>query len=478
MLDATTIDLGTTRSWTNTEAREARRLELEEQALELHAEILELVDQERQGRFGMIVRLGRMRDELLWKHLDLAPTFEDYAVKFGAATCHTLARQMADLAKQLESLPLLRRLLEAGKVHWTKIRDAAPAALEKPEDEAWWVEEVQKSSGDVVRRKAQEARGLTPTKRTTIDLPLEVDALWDHYRNVVGQRLGRPITKVESMRHLLASALRGEAWKDEQEPESPSTATGSSGTDSVAEPSTSKRTTGSQRVPNPPALLHLHECRRCRQVEIDGSVGPVTLSLATTATFRDDAFVQAAEGNVSRTIPAKVRRRVYARDRGMCVVPGCGARGFLETHHEGERGWKGTGHDEETMCLLCAAHHAARHEGWLRIEGTVSTGLRWFNASGKELFGAEVSTWWPEPKAPSSSKVEVANTACHTMVREESAPPGTTAHAADAVRDARLALRSMGLKQEADALIGVALSQLPTNATASDIAGAAFRAMH
>ena len=131
------------------------------------------------------------------------------------------------------------------------------------------------------------------------------------------------------------------------------------------------------------------------------------------------------------------------------------------------------------MWLLCGPHHTARHEGWIRTGGTVSTGLRWFNASGRELFGAEVSTWWPEPPTPSSSKGEVANTACHTRVREESPPPGATAHAADAVRDARLALRSVGLRlKEADALICVALSQLPANATAGEIAAAAFRAMH
>jgi hypothetical protein len=139
MIHATTIDLGKTRSWTNEEAREARRFVLEEQARELHAEILELVEQERQGRYGMVVRLGRMRDEALWKHLELFRTFEDYAVKVGAATCHTLARQTADLAKHLESLPLLRALLAAGKADWTKVRDAALAAIEKPEDEPFWV---------------------------------------------------------------------------------------------------------------------------------------------------------------------------------------------------------------------------------------------------------------------------------------------------------------------------------------------------
>ena len=132
--------------------------------------------------------------------------------------------------------------------------------------------------------------------------------------------------------------------------------------------------------------------------------------------------------------------------------------------------------------MLCPAHHAARHEGWLRIDGAVSTGLRWFNAAGKELVGPQVSTWWPEP--PASPRVEVADTVCHTRVREV-APTradvarASTGHAADAVRDARLGLRRTGLSlRDADVLIGVALAQLPATATASEIAAAAFRAMH
>ena len=57
------------------------------------------------------------------------------------------------------------------------------------------------------------------------------------------------------------------------------------------------------------------------------------------------------------------------------------------------------------------------------------------------------------------------------------ATPGTTAHAADAVRDARLALRAMGLRlKEGDALVGAALSQLPPSATAAEIVAAALRA--
>ena len=61
--------LETSRSWTNVEAREALRVPLAEQARALDAEIKELVRQERVGRYELCVRLARMRDEELWKHL-------------------------------------------------------------------------------------------------------------------------------------------------------------------------------------------------------------------------------------------------------------------------------------------------------------------------------------------------------------------------------------------------------------------------
>jgi hypothetical protein len=66
--------------------------------------------------------------------------------------------------------------------------------------------------------------------------------------------------------------------------------------------------------------------------------------------------------------PPLVRRMVYHRDKGRCVVPGCRARRFLDVHHLvfQEDGGK---HTMDNLCLLCAGHHRALHRGTLRASG-------------------------------------------------------------------------------------------------------------
>ena len=200
--------LETARSWTNEEARHALRLSEAEQARALHAEIAELVRQGRVGKYELCVRLARMRDDKLWKHLPAYTSFADYAVKVGAAESHTAAKDMAGLDRQLRPLDRLRAVFEAGKADWTKVKEAAPAALARPEDEARWAEEVQVSSFNEVRAKAQVALGKTPTRNMTLSLPRDVHALWEHTRRVTGQRAGVVLTQGEFVDLLLDAATR------------------------------------------------------------------------------------------------------------------------------------------------------------------------------------------------------------------------------------------------------------------------------
>ena len=209
--------LETSRSWTNVEAREALRVPLAEQARPLDAEIKDLV---HQGRVGIVdlsplrgvgslcVRLARMRDDELWKHLGDYASFADYAVKVGAAESPTAAKDMAGLAEQLRRLPLLHAVFEAGDADWTKVKEAAPAALARPEDEARWAEEVQVSSYNEVRAKAQGALGKPPTRNMTLSLPRDVHALWEHTRRVTGERTRVVLTQGEFVDLLLDAATR------------------------------------------------------------------------------------------------------------------------------------------------------------------------------------------------------------------------------------------------------------------------------
>ena len=52
---------------------------------------------------------------------------------------------------------------------------------------------------------------------------------------------------------------------------------------------------------------------------------------------------------------------------------------YLEVHHLDLRS-EGGGNEPDNVVVLCGAHHGALHRGRLRIDGKVSTGLRFSHA--------------------------------------------------------------------------------------------------
>jgi hypothetical protein len=79
--------------------------------------------------------------------------------------------------------------------------------------------------------------------------------------------------------------------------------------------------------------------------------------------------------------PPAIRRQVFWRDRGRCVVPGCRNATFVDLHHLDLRS-EGGSNEPDNLVVLCGAHHSALHRGRLRIDGKVSTGLRVRHADG------------------------------------------------------------------------------------------------
>ncbi len=61
-------------------------------------------------------------------------------------------------------------------------------------------------------------------------------------------------------------------------------------------------------------------------------------------------------GSRDRTVPAEVRRRVFARAGGHCEFPGCSHGTFLEMCHIRAHS-KGGDREEDNLLLLCATHH-------------------------------------------------------------------------------------------------------------------------
>jgi hypothetical protein len=135
----------------------------------------------------------------------------------------------------------------------------------------------------------------------------------------------------------------------------------------------------------------------------------------------------------TQSTPPAVRREVFWRDRGRCVVPGCRNTTYLDIHHLDLRSEGGV-NGADNLVLLCGAHHGALHRGRLRIDGKVSTGLRVRHADGT-AYG-----FMPSPLL------------------------------ADASARAFAGLRSLGFSEKmARASLEQALSSAPTNATSETL---------
>jgi hypothetical protein len=122
------------------------------------------------------------------------------------------------------------------------------------------------------------------------------------------------------------------------------------------------------------------------------------------------------------------------------------------------------------MCLLCAAHHlGGRHDGFLRILGTHSTGFRFFRRDGVELTGESRSPVAPTAMTPSTSS-RTARSASPLPVAV--APAATSA----AVVDAQAALVTLGCSsREATDLLARALAGRPDLVEAGALVGEALR---
>jgi hypothetical protein len=98
-----------------------------------------------------------------------------------------------------------------------------------------------------------------------------------------------------------------------------------------------------------------------------------------------------------RSVTPQLRRLVFARDGGRCIVPGCKHWRFIDVHHVVPRAHRGPNRLENLACL-CTAHHRAVHEGVLAIEGSATSG--WVvRHAGAGVYGRAWGRRSPAPRS-------------------------------------------------------------------------------
>ena len=100
-------------------------------------------------------------------------------------------------------------------------------------------------------------------------------------------------------------------------------------------------------------------------------IGPVPVTLAEH--LMQDALLRlivtgtdvTKVSSERRYVPDPVRRALFARDKGACVVPGCGCTRYLELHHFVTDFARGGPTAYDNLAHVCGRHHAlATHCGW------------------------------------------------------------------------------------------------------------------
>ena len=256
------------------------------------------------------------------------------------------------MAEALEALPLLDGAFAAGERFFSAVRELTRVATAETEAE-WMGRTSDMTVGDIEKLVSGRERGDRPDDpqgprrhRVVLDLSAEAFALFREAEAKLRRDVDVALSDDDSIALMARQVLGG--------------------------PNDDGRSS---------YQIHMTMCPRCERAEQEGRGQslPVTDEVAERASC--DAQRVDASGHAAQDIPPATRRLVMLRHHRRCAAPGCRNATFTDVHHVVFRSEGGT-HDPELLLVLCSAHHHAVHNGALRIEGTWSTGFRFFHTDG------------------------------------------------------------------------------------------------
>lgn len=257
------------------------------------------------------------------------------------------AVRLVMVARELESLPHLRRLANEGEISWSKLREVVRVATLETERD-WADLCAERTYAEIEDLVARSQRGEIPVERLVRSRPrseirwkFDPDqmALLERGLQSLSQREGRLIKIEEAVEILFAEYLSGHEVDEEQ-------------VQSVSQ-----------------------ECLQDLQW--------TDLINADTETCPGNSEVKVVNPK-SRFLTRAQRRKLMRRDGYCCAVPGCQNSLWLDIHHIifYSDGGLTIGDNLITVCTRC---HKNIHEGRLRVEGAAPHGLRFLTAAGKDI---------------------------------------------------------------------------------------------
>jgi hypothetical protein len=280
----------------------------------------------------------------LWRELGMVSMREYLEQVFGYGP--NVASERIRVAEALDAMPVLEAALESGELAYSAVRAITRIATRRTEAQCAaacrgknmrQIEELlaEREPGD---RPDDPRKPDLRLQRVSYQYPPHVLALIRQCRAKLESELGERVDDAQVAEAMATAFLRG------------------------ASPTT--------KAPNQIAFSVCPACKVARQsgAGVDVAVAPAVVARAAC----DAEWLGNVDGPRARAVkdvtPA-VRKRVMARDRQRCRVPGCRSAQNIDVHHIVHR-WQGGSHDPSNLIALCSGHHAAHHEGRLIIRGT------------------------------------------------------------------------------------------------------------
>ncbi|MFN8610898.1 MAG: HNH endonuclease signature motif containing protein [Vulcanimicrobiota bacterium] len=253
------------------------------------------------------------------------------------------ARLLIRVARELEGLPYLRYLANAGEIEWSKLREIVRVAT--PESERDWAQLCSdRTYAEIEDLVARSQWGEIPDDqqvrngpRSELRCRFDPDqmAVLERGLQAMCQQAGRALSMAEAIEMLFAEKLSERPVDDKQ----------------------------LERV-RQAALKDL------RWTDV---IGAETESVGVEIV------------NPKSRVPSKAQRRaILRRDGYCCAVPGCPNTLWLEVHHiifYADGGLT----KPENLITICSKCHKNVHEGRLKILGDAPRGARFLNEFGRDI---------------------------------------------------------------------------------------------
>ncbi len=281
------------------------------------------------------------------------------------------------VANAIEELPAVEAALEQGTLSFSGARELT--RIVTPETQAAWLDAAQDKN---VRQIEEMVSGHRPgdlpsdpvdeslrTKVLRFEVKLDAAALVRDYQKKRARQLGHIIDDDLLIREVFQLALDRlvEERREEHRAMAEPAEEGSRNEDAADVVRSSRDTT------RPRHQIAVTVCDDCKRGWLN-TAGTSTLlapaELATALCDSDEIGRVDGAGAVARkrtSIPPALKRKVLARDRHFCQVPGCRSTN-IDVHHLNPLTLGGS-HDEWNLITLCEAHHLAIHRGTLVAAG-------------------------------------------------------------------------------------------------------------